>query len=115
MMNKIMSSNELTILEEFVGNLKLEDIRNIINYLNIDFEPMQTMSSFCDLYIYLTSVDYCVKIPRNSMDILSRFIGHLTQENIEGITNKYDMEYASSTIFAILKNLYKYLKEELNK
>ena len=45
-MNKIMSSNELTILEEFVGNLKLEDIRNIINYLNIDFEPMQTMSSF---------------------------------------------------------------------
>ena len=49
------------------------------------------------------------------MDILSRFIGHLTQENIEGITNKYDMEYASSTIFAILKNLYKYLKEELNK
>ena len=114
-MNKIMSSNELTILEEFVGNLKLEDIRNIINYLNIDFEPMQTMSSFCDLYILLTSVNYCIKIPRNSMDILSKFIGHLTQENIEEIINKYDMEYASSTIFTILKNLYKYLREELNK
>ena len=108
-------NNKIKILEEFIGNLRTDDIEFIIKDRNLGLYHEETIASICDLYTGITNGTENIKISNKSLRISKIFIGNLNYNIIQGIIDKYDMEYDVTTVFTALEVLYKYLKEELNK
>ena len=96
-------NNKIKILEEFIGNLRTDDIEFIIKDRNLGLYQKETIASICDLYTGITSGTNNIRMSNKSLRISKIFIGNLNYDIIQGIIDKYDMEYTSSTIFAILK------------
>lgn len=103
--------NKTKILEEFIGNLRMDDIEFIIKDRNLELNYEETIASICDLYIEITNETNNIKISNKSLRISNIFIGNLNYDIIQGIIDKYDMEYSVTTVFAVLETLYEYLEE----
>lgn len=104
-------NNKIKILEEFIGNLRTDDIEFIIKDLNLELDPRETIASICDLYTGITSEINNIRISKKSLRISKIFIGNLNYDIIQGIIDKYDMEYDITTVFMVLEALYECLEE----
>ena len=103
-------SNKIKILEEFIGNLRTDDIEFIIKDRNLGLYQEETIASICDLYTGITSGTNNIRISNKSLRISKIFIGNLNYDIIQGIINKYDMEYSAITVFTALETLYECLE-----
>lgn len=103
-------SNKIKILEEFIGNLRTDDIEFIIKDRNLGLYQEETIASICDLYTGITSENN-IRISKKSLRISKIFIGNLNYDIIQGIIDKYDMEYDVITVFTVLEALYECLEE----
>lgn len=103
-------SNKIKILEEFIGNLRTDDIEFIIKDRNLGLYQEETIASICDLYTGITSGTNNIRISNKSLRISKIFIGNLNYDIIQGIINKYDMEYSVITVFIALETLYECLE-----
>ena len=99
-------SNKIKILEEFIGNLRTDDIEFIIKDRNLELDPRETIASICDMYVEITSGSNKIKMTNKSLRICEKFIGSLNYDIIQGIIDKYDMEYDVTTVFIVLEVLY---------
>jgi hypothetical protein len=102
--------NKTKILEEFIGNLRIDDIEFIIKDRNLGLYQEETIASICDLYTVITNGTNNIKMSNKSLRISKIFIGSLNYDIIQGIINKYDMEYSVITVFTALENLYECLE-----
>ena len=103
-------SNKIKILEEFIGNLRTDDIEFIIKDRNLGLYQEETIASICDLYTGITSGTNNIRMSNKSLRISKIFIGNLNYDIIQGIIDKYDMEYDVITVFTALENLYECLE-----
>ncbi len=103
-------NNTIKILEEFIGNLRTDDIKAIIEDRKLELDAGETIASICDLYVEITSNNNNIKMTNKSLKISKVFIGGLNYDIIKGLINKYDMEYSTATVFAILETLYESLE-----
>ena len=103
-------NNKIKILEEFIGNLRTDDIEFIIKDRNLGLYQEETIASICDLYTGITSETNNIRISKKSLRISKIFIGNLNYDIIQGIIDKYDMEYDVITVFTALENLYECLE-----
>jgi hypothetical protein len=103
-------NNKIIILEEFIGNLRADDIEFIIKDRNLGLYQEETIASICDLYTGITSGTNNIKISNKSLTISKIFIGNLNYNIIQGIIDKYDMEYDVTTVFIALETLYECLE-----
>lgn len=99
-------NNRIKILEEFIGNLRTDDIEFIIKDRNLELDPMETIASICDMYVEITSGSNKIKMTNKSLRICEKFIGSLNYDIIQGIIDKYDIEYSVITVFTALEVLY---------
>ena len=104
-------NNKIKILEEFIGNLRTDDIEFIIKDRNLELDPRETIASICDMYVEITSGSNKIKMTNKSLRICEKFIGSLNYDIIQGIIDKYDMEYDITTVFMVLEALYECLEE----
>lgn len=104
-------SNKIKILEEFIGNLRTDDIEFIIKDRNLGLYQEETIASICDLYTGITSEINNIRISKKSLRISKIFIGSLNYDIIQGIIDKYDMKYDIITVFTVLEALYECLEE----
>lgn len=102
--------NKTKILEEFIGNLRMDDIEFIIKDRNLELNYEETIASICDLYTWITSGTNNIKMNNKSLRISKIFIGSLNYDIIQGIIDKYDMEYSVTTVFTVLETLYECLE-----
>ena len=102
--------NKTKILEEFIGNLRMDDIEFIIKDRNLELNYEETIASICDLYTWITSGTNNIKMNNKSLRISKIFIGSLNYDIIQGIIDKYDMEYCVVTVFTVLETLYECLE-----
>ena len=102
--------NKTKILEEFIGNLRMDDIEFIIKDRNLELNYEETIASICDLYTWITSGTNNIKMNNKSLRISKIFIGSLNYDIIQGIIDKYDMEYSVVTVFTVLETLYECLE-----
>ena len=103
-------SNKIKILEEFIGNLRTDDIEFIIKDRNLELDPRETIASICDMYVEITSGSNKIKMTNKSLRICEKFIGSLNYDIIKGLINKYDIEYSATTVFTALETLYECLE-----
>ena len=103
-------SNKIKILEEFIGNLRTDDIEFIIKDRNLGLYQEETIASICDLYTGITSGTNNIRISNKSLRISKIFIGNLNYDIIQGIIDKYDMGYDVTTVFIALETLYECLE-----
>lgn len=104
-------NNKIKILEEFIGNLRTDDIEFIIKDRNLGLYQEETIASICDLYTGITSETNNIRISKKSLRISKIFIGSLNYDIIQGIIDKYDMKYDIITVFTVLEALYECLEE----
>lgn len=104
-------NNKIKILEEFIGNLRTDDIEFIIKDRNLGLYREETIASICDLYTGITSEINNIRISKKSLRISKIFIGSLNYDIIQGIIDKYDMKYDITTVFTVLEALYECLEE----
>ena len=104
-------NNKIKILEEFIGNLRTDDIEFIIKDRNLGLYQEETIASICDLYTEITSGTNSIKMSYKSLRICEIFIGNLNYDIIRGIIDKYDMKYSVTTVFIALETLYECLEE----
>lgn len=104
-------NNKIKILEEFIGNLRTDDIEFIIKDRNLELDPRETIASICNMYVGITSGANNIRMSKESLRISKVFIGSLNYDIIQGIIDKYDMEYDVTTVFIVLEALYECLEE----
>ena len=103
-------SDKIKILEEFIGNLRTDDIEFIIKDRNLGLYQEETIASICDLYTGITNGANNIRMSKESLRISKIFIGNLNYDIIQGIIDKYDMEYSVITVFTVLETLYECLE-----